>query len=62
MMMMMMKKNIWRDAGKPKFGHIFRIKTACALQYKNAINQAIYEFEHKFDDALSDHFMRKEPV
>jgi len=53
--------NMWKDAGKPKMGHIFRIKTACSLKYKNAIKHAMYEFDHKFDDALYDHFMRKEP-
>jgi len=26
-----------------------------------SLKQAIYEFEHKFDDALYNHFMRKEP-
>jgi hypothetical protein len=31
------------------------------LRYKCAIKQALYEYEHKFDDALYDHFIRKEP-
>jgi len=51
--------NMWRDAGKPKVGHMFSIKTACALQYKNAFKHPIYEFEHKFDNALYDHLCAK---
>jgi exonuclease III len=54
--------NLWKNAGKPKFGHVFSIKTACSLKYKNAIKHALYEYEHKFDDALYDHFARKEPT
>ena len=53
--------NMWKNAGKPKFGHIFSIKSACALKYKNAVKHAVYEYEHKFDDSLYDHYIHKEP-
>jgi len=52
--------NLWEEAGKPKFGHLFSMKSSWSLRYKNAIKQAVVEYEHKFDDALYDHFIRKE--
>jgi len=51
---------VWKDAGRPKTGEVFRIKTSCSLKYKMGIKQAIYEFEHKFDDKLYEHFLSKE--
>ena len=53
---------LWVDDGRPRSGEIFRIKTACSLNYKNAIRQAIYDYEHSFDDELYEHFLQKEPV
>lgn len=52
---------MWKDAGRPKSGEVYRIKTSCSLKYKMAIKQALYEFEHKFDDKLYEHFLSKEP-
>jgi len=53
--------SVWKDAGCPRSGELFRIKTACSLKYKTAIKQAIYEYEHSFDDKLFEHFINKEP-
>jgi len=52
--------NLWKEAGQPKFCHLFSIKSLCSLRYMNAIKQAMFEYEHKFDEALYDHFIRKE--
>jgi hypothetical protein len=57
--------SLWKNAGKPKSsdsGHIFSIKTACALKYINAVKHAIFEYEHKFDDPLYVLYINKEPT
>lgn len=53
---------LWMDAGRPRSGELCRIKNVCSLNYKNAIRQAVYVYEHSFDDALYEHFIRKEPA
>ena len=55
-------EKLWNDAGKPKSGQLFRIKCSCSLKYKNAIKQATDEYEYRFDDALFEHYIHKEPV
>jgi hypothetical protein len=53
---------MWVDAGRPQSGELCKIKTVCSLNYKNAIRQALYDFEHSFDDELYEHFLCKEPT
>jgi len=35
---------LWKEAGKPKLGHLFSIKYSCSLKYENTIKQAMYEY------------------
>jgi hypothetical protein len=48
---------LWIDAGGTRSGELFKTKNACSLRYKCAITQALYEYEHEFDEALFDHFI-----
>ena len=52
---------MWTNAGRPRSGELFKIKVNCSLKYKMAIRQALYDFDHSFDDELYDHFVSKEP-
>ena len=52
---------LWKDAGRPRARKLFRIKFSCVLNYKNAIRQAVWSYEHTFDDELYEHFVRREP-
>jgi hypothetical protein len=54
--------NPWNEAGRPRFSELHKVKTACCLKYMIAIKQALTDYEHKFDDELHDHFIRKEPT
>jgi hypothetical protein len=53
---------MWIDAGRPQSAELWRIKNRCALTYKNAIRQAMYTYEHSFDDEIYVHFINKEPA
>ena len=53
---------LWKEAGRPKQGELFKIKNSCSLKYKYAIKQAFRQFEHSSDGILYEHFISKKPT
>ena len=53
---------LWVDAGRPRSGELFKLKSACSLRYKAAIRQAVIDYDNTFDNDLYEYFTRKEPT
>lgn len=51
---------LWTDAGRPRYGELFRLKSTSAYNYKAAIRQAIIDYDNSLDNDLYAHFIHKE--
>ena len=50
------------SAGRPRSGVLSSIKTACKAKYKAAVRDAYVACEHKYDDAIMQSFLNKNPL
>ena len=52
---------IWLDAGRPASGVLHYLKVSTHLKYKLAVREAYCTFEAAHDDAISSHWLNKQP-
>jgi len=51
--------NMWLSADRSMSGMLFQIKRSTKLKYKLAVRQAFAQYENRYDDELSSHFLNK---